>query len=42
VGGVICHADGPERKADAATINVAESTDLMTNQANAGEAWRDH
>jgi len=32
-GGVICAcADGPETaKTDAATINVAESTDLMTN-----------
>ena len=37
-GGVICAcADGPESaKTDAATINVAESTDLMTNP---GEYW---
>lgn len=38
-GGVICAcADGPETaKAAAAIINVAESTDLMTNPGRRGE-----
>jgi hypothetical protein len=35
-GGVSCARASEAAKADAAIINVAESTDLMTNPENAG------